>query len=113
MKNYFICTANEEHEILEIEAVFEDEVKAAQWCRDKNASDIFGTYTYSVVSMRVSDQSEVIVVGTVLTAAVILLAVIFIHNINDSNDKFQKEVSYMKIKISPGNIKIKDVICCQ
>lgn len=55
MKNYFICTANEEHEILEIEAVFEDEGKAAQWCRDKNASDIFGTYTYSVVSMRVSE----------------------------------------------------------
>lgn len=41
MKNYFICTANEEHEILEIEAVFEDECKAAQWCRDKNASDFW------------------------------------------------------------------------
>lgn len=53
MKNYFVCTAVEEHEILEIEAVFEDEIKAAQWCNKKNREDMFVTYTYSVLKMPV------------------------------------------------------------
>lgn len=53
MKNYFVCTAVEEHEILGIEAVFEDEAKAAQWCANKNRNDMFVTYTYSVLTMKV------------------------------------------------------------
>lgn len=56
MKNYFVCTAVDDHEILGVEAVFEDESKAAQWCREKNKSELFSMYTYSVLTMNISRE---------------------------------------------------------
>lgn len=55
MKNYFVCTANDDHEILGIEAVFEEEAKAAQWCREKNKAEVFGTYTYAMLTMEIAE----------------------------------------------------------
>jgi len=55
MKNYFVSTANDDYEILGIEAVFEEEARAAQWCSEKNKSEMFGTYTYAVLTMDVAE----------------------------------------------------------
>lgn len=60
MKEIFVCTANEEHEILSVEAAFENESDAAQWCKEKNSSKFgwFCNYTYHPISMKVERNSH-------------------------------------------------------